>query len=739
MNDIVLTACRPDPVGSYLKSLGILRLVSEQADESVRGRWSRAGVFVLSTRLSTEELKMFLLHDYRPTSLVAPWNSGSGFRVPGKSPDAEQALSRIENSTQPRLEPFREAISAARGIVNNAEDLGWRDPKDKEFWSKTGKPQILRLCRGLLPDEAVTWLDACVVLTDDERYSPLLGGSGGVFGRMELSVNYMKRLAEVFGLKTERRAPGAGESSSWLDAVLFDGRPSALIKEPAGQFYPGHTGLELVNPWDFVLTLEGALLFASAAARRFGSSSETRTATLPFMVGATASGYGTSAQDESGKGEFWAPIWRRPAGAAELSRMLAEGRADWRGRQAGDGLTFLKAASSLGVDRGIDSFHRHVFVERNGQSLLAVPAGSFEVREMPQASLLGAIDPWLDRVRRASKPPASVAGPLALTRTALFEAARGGNEIRRSLQDVLVALARLESAIGRSSRFRDDHALSPVSGLKASEWLPELDDGSAELRVAAALAAAHDEDGRCLRWLLQPVGPAKAGRIAWNESPAVVPGFGSGRTVDVLARALIRRAVEPCRDDSAAGSEDSGDRSRPAYTFQPVRARLADVVRMVAGDLDLNRLERLLAGLMLLDWRWMPNHKWPTPAVNPAPDAVDVGLSQLLPFFHGWTVTIRSGSPGRELEVPELRPEPSWPQALAAGRVEEVSRRAVLRLRMAHLHPVGRCALVDEHTNMGQRLAAALLVPLPSFEIARLLEPMTRSTDLEGDLNELSN
>jgi CRISPR-associated protein Csx17 len=39
MHEIELAGCRPEPLMSYLKALGILRLVSEQKDPEARGWW----------------------------------------------------------------------------------------------------------------------------------------------------------------------------------------------------------------------------------------------------------------------------------------------------------------------------------------------------------------------------------------------------------------------------------------------------------------------------------------------------------------------------------------------------------------------------------------------------------------------------------------------------------------------------------------------------------------------------
>ena len=77
MPEIVLNGCRSEPLMSYLKALGVLRLVAEQKDADARGFW-RAGTFLLSTTLTGQELIGFLLEEHAPTPILAPWNGGCG-------------------------------------------------------------------------------------------------------------------------------------------------------------------------------------------------------------------------------------------------------------------------------------------------------------------------------------------------------------------------------------------------------------------------------------------------------------------------------------------------------------------------------------------------------------------------------------------------------------------------------------------------------------------------------------
>ena len=102
MIELSLTGCHPEPLGSYLKALGVLRLVGNQEDQDARGRW-RGNTFTLSSELHETALVAFFRDEYHPTPLLAPWNSGSGFRVQGKRPEAEHTLQMLESSSGERL------------------------------------------------------------------------------------------------------------------------------------------------------------------------------------------------------------------------------------------------------------------------------------------------------------------------------------------------------------------------------------------------------------------------------------------------------------------------------------------------------------------------------------------------------------------------------------------------------------------------------------------------------------
>lgn len=703
---VVLAGCRRQPLAHYLKAVGAFRVVAEQREQPVRARWQGDALVLIGERLSRQEVEQFFLEGYRPTPIVSPWNKSSGFD--GKSiPELEAIL----EADEPRLEAYQSAIRAARQLVEAAagEDLT--------------KEELLLRCRAWLPDEALAWLDAAVVLTEGGAAFPPLLGTGGNLGRMELSRNYMGHVARILGFAPGRKAPTGHDAEIWLRASLFDEGTPALVSASIAQYDPGPAGgadmapegkaESVVNPWDFVLVMEGALLFASAAARRMGSDAG-GTASMPFTTSESRVGYASSASSEPAKGELWAPIWHRALSLPELARLMAEGRAEWQGRQARTGLDFVRAVASLGTDRGIEHFVRHAFVERLGQMSLAVPVGVVAVKERPEVRVLGQLDRWLGRLHRVGNPPSGVATALRAVDGAMYDSAT--NAGAGHLHRVLRAVAVLHRAVERSRAVRE--RIGPLSDLVADQWLPELDDHTDEFAVALTLASAKDRDGWGLRALLSPVREDRRGYLRWTDRSAPVAGLGVRPVQEVLTDALQRHAL----------SRSSAERTpEPAEEFDHVghgldlafmyqrSAPLRPVMRAARGQLDGQRISELLDALLLLNWR--PREGVGQHQATPVGPRVLVPphAALVLPCFHGRGITFRRR---RVL----LRAGPAWPRLLATNKVEEVAREAALRLRMAGLPAPVEQPLRDRAEPLGPWLAVAALCRLPHSGGVRLLE-----------------
>ena len=308
-----LLECRPEPLAGYLKALGVLRLVSTQADANARGWW-HDDAFCLSTALSADHLVGFFLERYSPSPIVSPWNGGSGF-YPG---DQKAGIDALALSSHSRFSEYRDAIAVGRRLTT-----GWpKSPKDEP------KQAMLRRCRATWRGRLLQWLEAAIVLRADGTlaYPALLGTAGGD-GRLDFTNNFMQRLCELFEVGAPS-APAKPHASELLRGALFGGPISNLRPVAIGMFLPGaagganaasgFSGDSLVNAWDFVLALEGTLVFRSGLSRR-ARSNEAPRAAAPFAVHPASSGYATAALGEdSARGEQWMPLWDRPASLVSI-------------------------------------------------------------------------------------------------------------------------------------------------------------------------------------------------------------------------------------------------------------------------------------------------------------------------------------------------------------------------------------------------------------------------------------
>lgn len=716
-DDLALAGCRVQPLGSYLKGLGVFRLVAEQVDKSATCRWVGETLH-LRSELDAEALVAFLLERYEPSPVLAPWNSDAGFK-PGSSTNTK-ALVAIERSDDPRLEPYRRAIDAARTVMTRPD---WTS---SDLSKEERKRRQVTLMRNALPDDALDWVDAAVVLRPEGPAYPLLLGSGGNLGRLDLSPNFMTRLALVIGREPE----AARRSAEWLRHALFVEGSPPLRADSAGQYDPGAAGGvraaptgkadALTNPWDLVLLIEGALLWAAGVARRLGGS--TTHASVPFSVQGSSIGHASGAAGEDLRGELWAPVWAEHIKLLAIRRLFAEGRISWSGHQARTAADAVRALSSFGVDLGLDRFVRHVVANRHGQAPLAVAVSAHPVRHRPGVDVLADLDGWSSRLQRAANArdaPAGVVQAAHLVERALFEGAEGGPG---RMQAVLVAVAAAEIQVGRSERSRREGPVPPVPWLDPGRWVPLLDDQTPELRLAASMALGRDEatkDPRhgVLRFLLTMTRPEPAqhagrndplGRVAWSLDPPPVPGLVSRAVDSVLTDVLALRSRA---ERVGADGDDDGPGVKPWFPCA-LDTRAGDPEALAAGLLDLDRLGELLAGLVLL--RPEPgavDHQWQ----GTTTEGVSPGWRLLAPFYARRPVSLS----GRQVR---LRPLTRWAALLAAGRGGAVFGEAFVRLRMAHLRPVPRSPRSIGTGTSDTLLAASLLASPPRADVQRALD-----------------
>jgi CRISPR-associated protein Csx17 len=722
MPEIRLPGCAPTPLAHYLKALGILRLVAEQRDGQAMGHWE-GECFVLTTALDEQAIQKFFLRDYRPTPIIAPWNGGSGFYPK----DNATGITAIETGRTRRLAAYVKAIRFGRKLAIELQLM--ESPKGEE------KARLLRRFRSGAAPAVLAWFDAAILLSGDEaRYPPLLG-TGGNDGRLDFTNNFMQRVTDV--IDSESGEPSV-RAPAWLRGSLFGEATPGLSSNAVGQFNPGGVGGpnasigyeagSLINSWDFVLMLEGALLFAAAASRRL-ESVDAGGLSYPFTVRNTGAGGGGAAMDDesNARAEIWMPLWERPAGLAELRILLAEGRARLRGHTARDGLDFARAVAALGVDRGIGAFQRYGFLMRSGKAYLAAPLGRVQVRRRPEADLIADLDRgrFLERLRRKLREESAPARFRALGHRldgALMALAEHGGSAR--VQAVLVLLGALAPHLARLTE-RDKASLPPLPRLDAP-WVIKADDGSVEFRLAAALASLYVPGVAGVDRKRDPalaaglpmachVAPLLPEHHAWRwASDSVLYVWGEGRLACNIVRATERRLLETRR----AGLEEKPFDFRLGVHGQEIAAWLD-------GRVDEDRLGGLFAGLTLAR---MPD------ALPRLAQEGDTGLpaayAVLKPFFTPDRLLRHLGFLPPEIRLPLTD---DLIALLRAERVKHAVDHAWRRLRAAGValpaFPV-RSPLPLPHLS-GERLLAALAVPMDVGPLASVLRELAPAHDSE--------
>ncbi len=391
---------------------------------------------------------------------------------------------------------------AVNGLARTAKKARTILKKERR---QAGKEDLIAACRDRLTDRVVEWIDAALVIGGDDRvrYPPLLGTGGGE-GRLDYTKTFMSRLVDVL-----LGGRASGHAETLLRGALFGEATEGLVVGPVGQYDPGRAGgynqgpgIEHkefpANPWDFIFALEGTIVWASAVTVRHEAAGP-RTLASPFTVRARAVGYGSAAEKDrqDARAELWTPLWDRPAIYTELRAFLAEGRAEVGGRRARNSIEFAEAAASLGVDRGVSEFVRYSLLRRRGDNYVALPAGRFPVHARSEADLIRQIDPILgatDRFLRefGKNPPARLLAARREIDEMAYAALLHGGAAR--LKAVVAAIGRLERLLAQRDPAKKPNLRSPVSGLKPS-WIVAADDGTVEVRIAAALASVGANGG----------------------------------------------------------------------------------------------------------------------------------------------------------------------------------------------------------------------------------------------------
>jgi len=727
MHTIPLPGCNPVPLASYLKSLGVLRIVSEQLPGApVRCRWE-SDTFILQTKLSSEELVFFFANEYCPTPLVSPWNAGSGFYfqerksnekgadgkklktgVRDQETEATRSVTAVQRSTGKRFSNYREIIGHTQVHLRK---IGRESaPKDDE------KKGLVRAIRNSFADHLIGWIDAAFVFSGEELVPPPLLLSGGNEGNLDFSNTFIQNLLLVIDKDTDLPSE---RSLDWIGSAFFSAPTKLKGDSSTGYFAPsirggansstGFSSKSHTNPWDFIFTMEGIVLFTGNATKKLVSNKyET---SFPFCVKSSSGGYGSGEAKEAmeSKGEVWLPTWSKFTTYQELQCVFSEGRANVGKRAVRSGVDFAQAVASLGVDRGLDSFYRYGILPRFGDSYFASLLQQIKVRRDPVITdLLAPSDEWISSFLREAKSdaaPGSIRRAGSRLEEAIFaRSAAAQAENSDTAQELLLALGECERALaGCSEKWREESYLKPIPPLPRG-WVNAVDNHTCEYRLAAALASVSAwfrKEFFPIRRHLEPVNVIAGEKawVTWDEDARNEVVWNEGPIVNVLCAIMKRRMLL---------AKSSGEPSWPE--FSSVTAWPADIAAFIEGRIDEARLAELLWGLCLVDFSGK------SAGEIMAKSATGGGDEETPPAFYAQLKLCFSRLPG-DKRVPI---EPVIFNLAASGDGARASTQALRRLHGSSI-PVTHIQ-IPLSGDAARRSAAALLFPLGQWQLAAVGE-----------------
>ena len=590
-------------------------------------------------------------------------------------------------------------------------------------------------------------------------------------GSRDFGVRFVDALRRTFCFETGKPAR---DSERFLHTSLFKTSVRLQKLGSVGMFDPsgggpnatvGYVGTNPLNYWDVLIAMEGTFVFVGTLTRRWDAKSAGR-ASFPFAFDPVQAGSGVfSAHDPNrSRGEIWTPLWRKPAGYSELRATFGEGRMTVGGGPARNGLDAARSVAQLGVARGFTGFERYSLIQpASSQPYQATPVGRVWTPRVPRTDLVADLTAgdWLQKARStANQKTASSRARTTMSalESALFVMTDEGRGIEGT-QRALITLGQFGSWLSQIPKEQDKAKgqvkVAPPPPLLSRAWLQRAYDGSADFRIAAALAGigipryvgrtSDSSDSTSQTWAVPPMAAHFApltngssgvnvhesatffheGRLrglriwAKNERPpTVVWGRSSlvANMIAVLERRMVEASIRGLADKPLGGAG---------------AARLIDVAAFLDGDFDDARCARLLAGMV-----WA--RPW-CPALKTDPEheraSLPVAYSALKPIFSTDAALVRTEAITTDASIPI--PPGLLAQLRAGGsicdgrRIDRAVRLAFARTRssgfVSPYDPIrsgGKVGAIPTRIGVGvrpDRLAAAMLIPIFDRGLAGLL------------------
>ncbi len=714
----------------YLKALGILKILNEQVDADATGMWIDKRFVINSDVVGEESLVDFFADSYTPTPIVSPWNRGSGFYNTGRG-----NLQKIKNTTEPRLEKYRQVIKQSEDKLN--EIFGSQDPsmRAEELKGERNGVSIKRMLvvelHNSLPDEVIHWIDSAVMARSDSstlEMAPILV-SGGNDGKFECSNNYMRAVVECVST-TEREV----RKKMMRDALFGEEFAYDTKIESVGHLHPGAyqdqsssaSGEKFVRtkPWDLMLAMEGITLMAGSVSKR--STKRGGKAAFPFSVEASWGGYSTASGTEAvlnGKKELndevWLPIWDNPATIHDVRMLFRNGLAEMGSTTPNNGVEFGIAVLNLGREIGVSAFQRFSILKRRGKDHFSCHVGKIFVTNDQRTELLLDLYGWIADIRLRRKLPPSVVGRLDRLDDAIFDFCSRPH--KETLQKVLIAVGKLELQIGRSRLHKSLKCVEPIKMISCG-WIKECEPGtsSPEFRIALALASIQEPfesapNKSCLmRENVEDVKNEGGPGPRWRDERRAA--IGRGDLINDMMAILHRRHV----DGSIAGNNHVPLSSKICATTNDIRLFLG-------GHLDCDLIRDLMIPLTFVDYSGVDagiiHEQYDWTCTEPLPAAYTIIKSNFLPA-ENYSETSACG-------IKPVVFKPSIISTLKAGQVEKACDTARQRLRAAGYdidNPM-RDSYYGHAPVEAQRLLASMLIPIQPHEIKRSLERFVKMKD----------
>jgi len=391
---------------------------------------------------------------------------------------------------------------------------------------------------------------------------------------------------------------------------------------------------------------------------------------------------------------------------------MSEGRAQVGARPARNGVDFARAVASLGVDRGLKSFQRYGFLERNGKNFFSVPLERIVVSRKVQVELLDDVDGWLDIFRdkaRSDNAPSSVRRALSLLDLSILALCRESSNDQVQawrVQDVLIALGRCERTIVLSSKRAKEAFVKPVTPL-SKDWLVMANDRSPEFFLASSLASVYGnykdrENREFIMWLRSQIEPIDHANFrSFDEKSENDVIWSEGEPVAVMNDIFSRRIMMAVR----SGASCYPDRGK-------IEADLGDIAAFIEGRINEKRMIDILCGLILVNWPYVSRNfierQTQSDLILPSASYAMIKLC-----FAGGKVC--------DAEIPLV---PQIHRRAAIGDGFGAMQLAERRLRGSDL-PVAKISTKVSLESM-KRIAAAQLFPIGEGQIEQLTDIVLR-------------